>query len=66
MRSPGGLDRLDFQRDVPTTAADIAALDRARDYNYMPSETYLAWLTRMSATNPPTREIPEHHEPFEL
>ena len=41
---------VDFERDVPTTNEDIAALERARDLKPLPTEAYLEWLSRMPKT----------------
>ncbi|HEX8252652.1 MAG TPA: hypothetical protein VF846_05865 [Thermoanaerobaculia bacterium] len=58
---------IDFERDMPLTAADIEALARARDLRPMPTSAYLDWLTLMSANAPARRETnSDADEPFEL
>ena len=66
MRSNDNLDLAEFLTGMPTTAADIAALDRARAFNRLDPVEYLRFLEQFSAKHPPTREIPERHEPFTL
>jgi hypothetical protein len=67
MSSPKNLD-VDFERDMPLTEADIAALDRARQHAPLSTEAYLQWLSLMRATNPPReRELNSDTDPpFEL
>ena len=57
---------LDIEKDVPTTEADIAALERARQLNAMDPYEYLRFHLLFAREHPPTREIPPFHEPFEL
>ena len=70
MRSPEKkrVEPLDtFEQDVPTTAEDIAALERARELNRMGPHEYLAFLLAFSEQHPPTRETnSEDDEPFTL
>lgn len=68
MRSKRRVEPLDtFELDVPTTAADNAALWRARDLNTMDSHEYLAFLVQFTKDLPPSREInSDTDEPFEL
>jgi hypothetical protein len=59
-------DELDFERDMPLTADDIEAFQRARHRGPLSPDVYLEWLTLM------WRPDGEHHlntdddEPFTL
>ena len=64
MSSPGMFD-LDFERDMPLTAADLEALARSRQLRPLPTEAYLEWLTLMWRKDP-SREIVIFDEPFTL
>jgi hypothetical protein len=58
---------VDFERDVPTTKADVDALERARQMRALPTAVYLEWLSRMPKTllrKPDEPLFPD--EPFEL
>lgn len=67
MRSNVSVESIDFEKAVPTTLEDIAALDRARDLSYqMDAPEYLQFLLTFVSMNPPGRDIPPCHEPFEL
>ena len=45
MRSPQGLELTELERDLPTTAEDVAALRRAREQaQRMSLDEYLAFL----------------------
>lgn len=58
---------LDFDRDLPTTAADVEALDRARNLRKLPDEVYLEWLELLSRNAPPReRDDAFPSEPFVL
>ena len=57
---------LDLERDVPTTEADIAAIERVRELNTMDPYEFLAFHLLFAPQHPPTRDIPPFHEPFEL
>lgn len=57
---------LDFDRDLPTTAADIEALDRARNLAKLPDDVYLEWLELMSRNAPPRERDEFPSEPFVL
>ena len=66
MSSKKTLD-VDFERDMPTTAADLEALARARHHRPLANEAYLDWLTLMSATSKPAHRLnTDDDEPFEL
>jgi hypothetical protein len=66
MSSKKTLD-VDFERDMPLTAADLEALARARNLRPLPTEAYLDWLTLMSAaSNPVHRLNSDSDKPFEL
>lgn len=57
----------DFERDVPTTAEDIAALERVRELNAMDPHEYLAFLNTFLPKHPPGSETnSEDDEPFTL
>ena len=47
MSSKKKADDVDFEKDMPLTAADLEALARARKLRPMTTESYLAWLTLM-------------------
>lgn len=68
MQSKRPVEPLDtFELDVPTTAADNAALWRVRDHNAMDSHEYLAFLKRFTKDLPASGEInSDTDEPFEL
>ena len=66
MRSKDVPDRLDLERAVPTSAADLEALERALRFDRLDPVAYLAFLRSFAERHPPTREIPETHEPFRL
>ena len=66
MRSNERVEVLDFETAVPTTAADVDALERARLFNAMDPHEYLAFLLAFTDRHPPGRDIPPFHEPFEL
>jgi hypothetical protein len=57
---------VDFVRDVPTTAEDVAALERARVMPPMSSAEYFAWLELMSTGRPRERRLVYASEPFTL
>jgi hypothetical protein len=59
---------VDFERDMPLTAADIEALARARNLRPLPTDVYLNWLTSMIRTydEPPHRNNTDADEPFTL
>ena len=66
MSSKKTLD-VDFERDLPTTAADIEALARARNLPPLPAQAYLDWLTLMSKASESDRRLnTDHDEPFQL
>lgn len=66
MSSKKTLD-VDFERDLPTTAADLEALARARNLRPLATDAYLDWLTLMAATTKPIRRLnTDEDEPFEL
>lgn len=66
MSSKKTLD-VDFERDMPLTAADLEALARSRNLRPLPTEAYLDWLTLMSATSKPIPRLnTDSDDPFEL
>lgn len=66
MSSKKTLD-VDFERDMPLTAADLEALARSRNRRPLSTKAYLDWLTLMSATSKPVHRLnTDSDEPFEL
>jgi hypothetical protein len=59
-------DDVDFVRDVPTTAEDVAALERLRDMPPLPSAVYFAWLEQLTSGRRPEPRIAYLSEPFAL
>lgn len=59
-------DSFDLERDLPLTAADIAALDRARDIPPLDFEKYLEWLSVMTASGSERPHTTFPDTPFEL
>lgn len=57
---------LDFDRDLPTTAADVEALARARHLRKLPDDVYLEWLESMSRHSSPRDHAAYPDEPFTL
>lgn len=66
MSSKETLD-VDFERDLPTTAADLEALARERELRPLTTIDYLQWLTELSVVSrfEPRLNTPSD-EPFEL
>lgn len=56
----------DFLAGVPTTPADVEALDRARQFNHLDPHAYLAFLMAFAPQHPPDRSISGGQEPFTL
>lgn len=56
---------LDLERDVPTTADDVAALRRIRESRRIPFAEYLRFLSQLLPA-PRRRKTFEGREPFEL
>jgi hypothetical protein len=52
MSSSGSADGLDLARDLPTTAADVAALRRAAAPRRIGLEEYLRFLARLDPASP--------------
>lgn len=66
MSSKKTLD-VDFERDMPLTAADLEALERARQLRPLATDVYLDWLTLMSKESRPAPRLnSDSDEPFEL
>jgi hypothetical protein len=66
MSSKKTLD-VDFERDMPLTAAALEALARSRQLRPLTTETYLNWLTLMSKGSRPVHRLnSDSDEPFEL
>ncbi len=59
-------DLIDFERGVPTTAEDVAVLQRVRALNRLDPRAYLAFLESFASRHPVSREVPSRHEPFSL
>ena len=58
---------LDLERDMPTTAEDIAALERARTLHPLPPGEYQRWVDLIEAHHPPERrDNTDEDQPFEL
>ena len=58
---------VDFERDLPTTAADIEALERARRHPQLATDEYLKWLSLMTTgPRPGPRLNTDDDAPFEL
>ena len=58
---------VDFERDLPLTAADLEALARARNLRPLATDDYLQWLTLMwRAEGEPRRLNTDADEPFTL
>jgi hypothetical protein len=56
----------DLERDLPLTAADIEALDRARNIPRLGFEKYLQWLSEFTADRSRPRRSSWVDIPFEL
>jgi hypothetical protein len=56
----------DLERDLPLTAADIEALDRARNIPRLGFEKYLEWLSEITAHPSDRRRLSWPDIPFEL
>ena len=57
---------VDFGRDLPTTAADVAALAAARRLPPMSDAQYLRWVALIGETRTIPRENTDGDKPFEL
>ena len=59
---------LDLERDLPTTAEDVAALKRIRESRRISFADYLRFLSRQETPVSSTRRRKTHEgqEPFEL
>jgi hypothetical protein len=57
---------LDLERDLPTTAEDVAALKRIREGRRISFAEYLRFLSRLQLPARVPRKTHEGHEPFEL
>lgn len=58
---------LDLERDLPTTAEDVAALKRLRESRRLGFADYLEFLSRLEPLGGKVRrKIHEGREPFEL
>jgi hypothetical protein len=55
-----------FLDDFVTTPQDAEMLERIRAHDALDSFEYLRFLLAFTDAHPPTREIPERHEPFQL
>jgi hypothetical protein len=66
MRSSDTAPDVDFVRDVPTTAEDVAALERLRDMPPLPSAVYFAWLEQLTSGRRPEPRLAYLSEPFTL
>jgi hypothetical protein len=59
-------DDFDLERDLPVTAADIEALDRARNIPPLGFEKYLQWLSEVTIAPDGPRRASWPDSPFEL
>ena len=61
-------ESLDFDKDLPTTPDDVAALRRIRESRRMSFVDALHWLSRNQMPSGSERHRKTHkgHEPFEL
>jgi hypothetical protein len=69
MRSSARSERLDLQRDLPTTADDTEALRRAKTARPLDLETYLRFLGQLPSPTPSqqrARRGPRAGQPFVL
>lgn len=69
MRSSDRSEPLDLERDVPTTAADVAALRRAGSIARLDLDGYLRFLEQLpapSAAELRSRPGPSADAPFDL
>jgi len=57
---------LDLERDLPTTAEDVAALRRIREVRRMSFADYLRFLSRLEPPSRSPRKTHAGHAPFEL
>jgi hypothetical protein len=58
---------VDFERDMPLTAADLEALALARQLPPLPTDTYLEWLALLwRRDGEPRRLNTDADEPFTL
>lgn len=59
---------IDFDRDMPLTAADIEALARARNLRPLSADEYQRWVNLMVEIygEPPHRNNTDADEPFTL
>jgi hypothetical protein len=64
--TPQVADDFDLERDLPLTAADIEALERARAIPPLEFEKYLRWLTEITAHPSERRRMTSPDSPFEL
>jgi hypothetical protein len=66
MTSSQGDNGFDLERDLPLTAADMEALDRARNIPRLGFEKYLQWLSEITAHTSDRRRMRWPDLPFEL
>lgn len=66
MSSNDSADALDLDRDLPTTAEDIAVLDRLRYDRRLTFEQYLECLAALGAPPPGRSRTVMHGPPFDL
>lgn len=66
MPSTSKSDLDDFLAALPTTPADVEALERVRQFNYLDPQACLAFLMAFAPQHPPRRETSEGWEPFTL
>jgi hypothetical protein len=64
--SSKGPEPLELERDLPTTAEDVAALKRIRESRRLSFAEYLRFLSRLQLPDRGPRRTHEGQEPFEL
>lgn len=58
----------ELEDDLRVTAADVEALSRARELDWLTPKEYIAWCTYLTRNLPASREDlnTDDHSPFEL
>ena len=64
MKSSGSADFLALDHDLPTTAADVAALRRARASRQVQLDDYIEFLQRLAA--PSSAHLRSRHGPVDV
>ncbi len=66
MPSSDNRDLSHFLGGVETAPVEAAVLERVRDLDRLELVAYLHFLLQFAPRHPPSRELPERHEPFSL